>query len=145
LDTHRATCRGIVTTFPIPRAWPEQQVELIDQTVDPVFARSWQVRELDDLVSQVVVRAAGLPAGTTAEASFTFELTRSRIVAPESTAELKIPARAGRELRQYLISSPYIDPGSARIRAAVREIEASMTETEGAETNRAETNRAETG
>lgn len=132
LDTGRATCRGIVTTFPIPREWPEQQVKLIDQSVDPVFASSLQIRELDGLVSQVVMRAGGLPANTTAEATFTFELTRSRIVAPESVAGLKVPQRPGRDLRQYMISSPYIDPGSARIRVAVRDIEAMLAETEGA-------------
>lgn len=124
LDTRNATCRGIVTTFPIPRPWPEQQVQLVDQSVDPPFAQSWQVREINDLVSQVVIHAAGLPPRTMAEATFTFELTRSQIMGPDATDELKIPARAGRPLRQYLISSPYIDPSSARIRAAVREIEA---------------------
>lgn len=130
LDTRKAACRGIVATFPIPRPWPEQQVQLVDQTVDAPFAQSWQVRELDDLVSQVVMHAAALPPATTVEATFTFELTRSRVVGPESTDQLSIPARAGRPLRQYLISSPYIDPGSARIRAAVREIEALPAESD---------------
>lgn len=133
LDTGRATCRGIVTTFPIPREWPEQQVKLIDQTVDPVFASSLQIRELDGLVSQAVMRARGLPPNTTAEATFTFELTRSRIIAPESVAGLKVPERPGRDLRQFMNSSPYIDPGSARIRVAVREIETQLAEAETSE------------
>ncbi|WP_164101948.1 transglutaminase-like domain-containing protein [Candidatus Laterigemmans baculatus] len=130
LETGSANCRGIVSTFPIPREWPEQQVKLVEQSVDPVFASSLQVRELDGLVSQVVMRAGGVPAGSTAEATFTFELTRSRIVAPPSVAGLSAPRRPGRELRQYLISSPYIDPGSARIRVAVREIEAVLAESQ---------------
>ncbi len=127
LETGRANCRGIVTTFPIPREWPEQQVRLVDQQISPVFAR-WEIRELDGLVSQFVGQIASLPPSSSVNALLTFELTRSLIAAPENVDELKIPAKIGRELRQFTGDSPYIDPQSARIRNAVKEIEASAPE-----------------
>lgn len=122
LDTGRANCRGIVTTFPIPREWPEQQVRLVDQQISPMFTR-WEIRELDGLVSQFVGQIGSLPPSSSVDALLTFELTRSLIAAPVSVEELKIPTKISRELRQFMGDSPYIDPQSARIRNAVKEIE----------------------
>lgn len=123
LTMGQGVCRGVIATFPYPRAWPEQEVRLLNKQIDPLFAR-WQDRELDGLVRQFVTRVGFVPAGTQASALLTFELTRYRILGPDDPASLRKPERPGRELRQFLGSSPYIDPGSARIRAAVREIEA---------------------
>ncbi len=122
LDTAAANCRGIITTFPLLRVWPEQEIELLAADVDPVFGR-WQTRDLDQLVTQFVSGIPALTANTQASALFTYNVTRYRIAPPEKTDDLVIPRKLSRDLRQFLASSPYIEPGSARIRAAVREIE----------------------
>ena len=131
LDTRRAQCRNVVATFPLPRVWPEQEVRLIESNIDPLFSR-WQQRDLDGLVSQFVSQAVSVPPGTIASALFTFELTRYRITGPTETDSLIAPKRPDRDLRQFLASSPYIDPGSARIRAAVREINETPASTDWA-------------
>jgi hypothetical protein len=129
LDAGRANCRGVVATFPIPRSWPEQQVQLADQAIDPLYAR-WANRELGDgLVQQFVTQVPVVRAGVSASALLTFDITRSRILGPDESSAAQIdrldaPKRADRDLRQFLTASPYIDPSSGRIRAAVREIEA---------------------
>lgn len=129
LDAGRANCRGVVATFPLLREWPEQQVKLVDQAIDPLFGR-WATRELGDgLVTQFVTRIPAVRAGTMASALMTYEVTRSRIMGPGEDAKAKLdslaaPKRPSNELRQFLMSSPYIDPSSGRIRMAVREIEA---------------------
>ena len=123
LDTRSAACRGIITTFPVPRVWPEQEVQLMESNVGASFNR-WQTRDLDGLVSQFVGEIASLRPNSVVQALFTFQLTRFRIVAPEKTDDLVIPKKIEREMRQFTGSSPYIDPGSARIRNAVREIDA---------------------
>lgn len=134
LDTGRATCRGVVATFPLLRDWPEQQVKLVDQAIDPLFGR-WATRELGDgLVSQFVTRVPGVRPGTIANALMTYEVTRSRIVGPSEDAQGKVdalaaPKRPGNDLRQFLLSSPYIDPSSTRIRMAVKEIESTESVT----------------
>ena len=128
LDAGRANCRGVVATFPLLREWPEQQITMVDQSIDPVFSR-WTERELGDgLVKQFVTQVPAVRAGTMANALVTYEVTRSRIVGPgeadsAKTYGLEAPKKPSSELRQYLLESPYIDPGSARIRMAVREIE----------------------
>lgn len=127
LETGRANCRGIVTTFTLPRQWPEQQVELQSQTVSASFNR-WEVRELNGLVSQFVGQIGSLTAGSQAEALFTFQLTRTRITPPESVDDLTLPTKVGRDLQLFLGDSPYIDPRSPRIRMAVKEIEANASE-----------------
>lgn len=129
LSTGRGACRGVVATFPYPRVWPEQEVRLIDKQIDPLFGR-WQDRDLDGLVSQFVTRVGYVPAGTEAAALLTFELTRYRIEGPADPGGLRRPKRVDRDMRQFLGSSPYIDPGSARIRAAVRELEATPAGTD---------------
>lgn len=123
LSTGRANCRNIITTFPLPRIWPEQKVQLVESQIDPVFRR-WQERDLNGLASQFVAQIGALPAGSFANALFTFEITRYRIVPSQEVASLQVPRRVDRDMRQFMISSPYIDVGSARVRAAVREIEA---------------------
>lgn len=127
LDTGTANCRGVVATFPTLREWPEQKINVVSQDIDPVFAR-WEERELGDgLVKQFVTRVAGIRAGVQANALFTYEVTRSRIMGPADggkLSELSPPQRPDSDMRQFLQSSPYIDPSSGRIRMAVREIEA---------------------
>jgi len=123
LQTGTAQCRGVVTTFPVPRPWPEQEVTMLDSSIDPIFSH-WTTREIEGLVTQFVAETKNISANTTASALMTFQLTRYRIVGPEKTDDLQIPAKADRQLRNFLGSSPYIDPGSGRIRAAVREIQA---------------------
>jgi hypothetical protein len=128
LDAGRANCRGVVATFPLLREWPEQQLTMVDQSIDSVFSR-WSERELGDgLVKQFVTQVPAVRAGTMANALVTYEVTRSRIVGPgeadsDKTNGLEAPKKPTNELRQYLLESPYIDPGSTRIRMAVREIE----------------------
>ena len=63
---------------------------------------------------------ARVPAGSTVEMTFNIAIERSRIVGPTQTDDLVIPAKAGRDLRFFLSSSPYIDSSNARIKAAWR-------------------------
>ena len=49
---------------------------------------------------------ARVPAGSTVEVVFSFEIERSRILAPTATDDLKIPKRPSRELRMFMGNSP---------------------------------------
>ncbi len=70
----------------------------------------------------MVLRMARVPAGSTVEMTFTFQIERSRILAPDQTDDLVIPKRPDRDLRIYTGNSPYIDSSNARIKNASREI-----------------------
>ncbi len=115
------SCSNVIATFPIPMDWPEQKVKLISQTVNPAVT-AWTTRDLPAGVRQVVMQMRRVPAGSTVEATFTFEIERSRILAPEITDDLVIPTRPDRDLRLYMGNSPNIDASNARIKIASREL-----------------------
>lgn len=123
LDSTGVACQDVLATFPMPMAWPEQAVRLLHQDVDPRFDR-WEVRDLPGGARQVVLVMSRVAAGSKPEAMFELEVVRSRILPPEQTDDLVIPKRPGNQLKIFLGTSPYIDSGDARIRAAAREIAA---------------------
>lgn len=114
------TCTNVLATFPVPMAWPEQQVQVLEKNIDP--AVRWAVRELPGGAQQVVLQMARVPAGATVEATFVVQIERSRILPPERTDDLVAPQRPGRDLRLYLGNSPYIDASHPRIKAVSREL-----------------------
>ena len=120
LDTP-VTCGNVVATFAVPMDWPEQKVKLIDQTVDPAIT-AWKTRDLPGGARQVVAHMARVPAGSTTEISFTFEIERARILTAGPTEDLVLPKRRRSELKVYFGDSPYIDASNGRIRAASKEI-----------------------
>jgi hypothetical protein len=121
------TCANVLATFVVPMEWPEQQVVLTGQNVDPLVSH-WEVRNLPGGARQVVVRMARVPAGATVNATFNFQIDRARILGPEQTDDLVIPTRPSRVLRMFLGNSPYIDASNSRIRNASRELAAMEAE-----------------
>ena len=117
------TCTDVFATYPVPMNWPEQKVTVTGQTIDPQVT-AWDTRELGGGVKQVMLKMARVPAGSTVEMTFNIAIERFRILGPEQTDDLVIPAKIGRDLRFFLSSSPYIDSSNARIKAAWRELAA---------------------
>src|SRR5690606_32383350 len=60
--------------------------------------------------------------GASPELLFELEVARSRILPPQQTDDLVIPKRVTGPLKIFLGTSPYIDSGDSRIRAAAREL-----------------------
>ncbi|MEM8671053.1 MAG: transglutaminase domain-containing protein [Planctomycetota bacterium] len=117
------SCTNVLATFVVPRDWPEQKVTVTGQNVSPLVT-AWKTRDLPAGAKQVVVAMSRVPAGSTAEATFTMQVERSRILGPDTTDSLVIPKRPSRDLRLYMGNSPYIDASDARIKAASRELAA---------------------
>ena len=121
------TCTNVLATFTVPMDWPEQKVVVTGQDVDSSVTR-WEVRDLPGGARQVVLQIARVPAGSTVNATFNFQIDRARILGPEVTDDLVIPKRPDRELRLYMGNSPYIDSSNGRIRNASRELAAMEAE-----------------
>ncbi len=119
--TTPVTCTNVLATFPVPMDWPEQKVTVTGQSIDPAISK-WDTRELPGGAKQVVLTMARVPAGSTVEMTFTFQIERSRILGPEMTDDLVAPKRPGRELRLYMGNSPFIDASNGRVKAASREL-----------------------
>jgi len=123
LDTNGVACNNVLSTFPIPMPWPEQAVRCVGQEVDDRVDR-WSVRDLPGGARQVVLTMPRVVAGATPEVMLDLEVTRSRILGPQLTDDLFIPARPDSKLKIFLGTSPYIDSTDPRIRNAARDIAA---------------------
>ena len=117
------TCTDVYATFPVPTNWPEQNVTIETQMIDPLV-RGWEARDLANGVKQVALQMPRVPAGSTVEMTFTFRIERSRILPPEITDDLVISKRPDRALRNYLGNSPHIDASNGLIRSAWRKLSA---------------------
>lgn len=115
-----AQCRNVFATFPVPGEWPEQSVRLVDRVVSQ-HVSAYQLNQLGEGLQRVELQMRYVPSGADATVTFDFEITKSRIAAPEDTSQYRAPERLDSELRKYLTSSPYIDPRHPKIRAAVAE------------------------
>jgi hypothetical protein len=101
-------CRGLYATLPVPMAWPEQRVRIVEEDVSP-GVRGPHYRTLTGGVEQMVLSIPTLSAGGGEKAVVTFELDRAAILPPTDTDQWRIPEKPDRALRIHLGSSPYIE------------------------------------
>ncbi|MDA7978450.1 MAG: transglutaminase-like domain-containing protein [Pirellulales bacterium] len=114
-------CRGVVTSMPVPQAWPEQEVKIIDEEKSPLV-RKTSFRTLNGTVRQYVVEVPNLPAGAEAKAIVTFEVTKYALDSPEDESVFRLPRKVTRELRGYLRASPHIEITDRQIKAKAIEV-----------------------
>ena len=107
-------------TLPIPTNWPEQTVRVVEEDISPLVTAT-TYRDLPG-IRQMLFRIPRLPAGESAQALVTLEITRHSVLPPESPEQLVIPRSAPREVRGYLADSPQIEVRDKAIRAKVDEI-----------------------
>jgi hypothetical protein len=100
-------CVGLTGTISVPATWPEQEVRIVNEDVTPLVRRV-SYREQDGL-RQMVFSIPQLPAGQTAKALITFEVTKSAVLTPENPERFVVPENAPREVRLFLGPSPLID------------------------------------
>jgi hypothetical protein len=112
-------CRGIYATLPVPTAWPEQRVRVVEEQVSG-GVRGPQFRSLGG-VEQMVVSIPTIPAGRKEYAILTFELERFAILPPDDPAGWRIPEKPDRGLRAYLGASPYVETRDPKIVRFARE------------------------
>jgi len=107
-------CGGIHATLPVPKAWPEQKVRVVEEDVSR-GVRGPEYRSLAEGVDQMIVAIPSLMAGGRERAVVTFELERFAILPPADTTAWKIPQKPDRGLKAFLGSSPYIETRDPKI------------------------------
>lgn len=113
-------CRNMVGTAPIPRDWPEQQVEIVEEDFSPTVRVEY--REVNKLVKQMVVRISNLPNGQEAHAIVTVEIRRFIQLPPPDTTVFKIPEKMPIEVRIFLTPSPKIECHDPKIKEQAKEL-----------------------
>ena len=117
----RGQVTGIVATMPVPMPWPEQDVNIIREETSPQV-RGVQYRLLEDGVRQMTVTIPRLAGGEQASVLVTMEIVKRDIAAPTAPEKLRVPLRVPRDVRKYLLPSPYIDSRDGKIQEAVRHV-----------------------
>jgi len=121
IQARRGAVQKVRAMVAVPYPCPEQQVEVVDEDISEQVD-SLKYRDLPGGGARQMLIAIGrLPAGEEAHAIVTFEVRTRPILPPRETANLKIPAKPGRELKRFLSRSPYIEVGHRKIRAAATE------------------------
>jgi transglutaminase-like putative cysteine protease len=117
----QGACSNLVATFPLPMAWPEQEVEILEEDISPGVQRV-TTRVLNDGVQQVEFRVPRLLAGQSVHVIYTLRVRRFHILPPDQPHWLRFTKKPGRDLRFYLAESPFIEINHPRVKAAADEI-----------------------
>ena len=108
-------------TIPVPSDWPEQQVKVVMENVSP-HVGSVKYRTIDGGLRQMVFEIPQIPAGDTATALITFEVTKRSMLAPTDTAGYVISKNPPKEVRKFLGPSPQIEIANAKIKSLTKEL-----------------------
>lgn len=113
-------CRNMVGTAPLPRDWPEQQAEIVEEDFSPGV--SVQYRTVDNLVDQMVVKIPSLPNGQEAHAIVTVEVRRHVQLPPPDPTVFRIADKLPLEVRRFLAPSPKIESRDPKIVEKAKEL-----------------------
>ncbi|MFO7907783.1 MAG: transglutaminase-like domain-containing protein [Planctomycetota bacterium] len=118
----RGTMAGVMATLPVPKEWPDQEVKVLDQQKSRQV-RSVRFRELGESVNQMRIAIPRLAAGDEATATVTMEIVKRDVAAlPADPQRLRVPSHVGRDMRQYLRPSPYINSQDRVIMSAAKQV-----------------------
>ncbi len=130
VEPGRAQCEGVYATFTVPKDWPEQKVKIVDTAVSS-FVTMHDTRDLNGMATQHILRMGRVPAGATAQMVVTAEVEKYKIHSQVPADSLVVPAKPDKDVKNYLSSSPYIDPRHSRIKRAITELTAEASTTDG--------------
>ncbi len=123
----RGGCRNIRVMIAVPLECAEQQVTILEEDFSREVGKvTYRILDGDagGGARQMLVTIPNLPAGATARAVVTFEVRGRPIESPNDDLKLTlvVPAKPDRELRKYLIASPYIEARDGRIRTIAGDV-----------------------
>ncbi len=121
VSANSGPCRGIVATAPVPIAWPEQEVRVVDEDRSSLV-RNLRERMVEGTVKQMLVEIPFVPAGAEVKAILTLEITRHSLLAPKDPSAFVLSDNLPRDIRVYLGPSPYIESQNYQIKKVARDI-----------------------
>jgi transglutaminase-like putative cysteine protease len=118
--------RDIYIMVAVPLECAEQEVNVLEEDYSPQvehvdFRTLPTDRRAEPGARQMLISLSQLAAGQEAHALITYEVVTKAILQPEQTEALKIPTKVDRELKPFLTTSPFINVGHPKVRAAVKE------------------------
>ena len=123
IQTGDRPCKNLRLTIPVPVDWPEQEVEIDEESV-PVEITDLDYRDGESGLRQIVANIRHIDANSDITMTVTYNVQVSPVNGPTDTSIYSIPEEVPRELRQYLGTSPGITFRNSKMRRQVREIAA---------------------
>jgi len=117
-----AASRQISATFPVPREWPEQEVELLEEFQSDNVSK-FDRKKPTKWTEQFAFTVKQIPAGQSEKAYVRFRVKKKMIQAPKDTSVFVKAKKVPSKLKDFLKPSPLIESKDKRIRAIAAELE----------------------
>ena len=117
-----AESRKISATFPVPRAWPEQEVEVLEEFQSDNVSK-FDRKKPTKWTEQFAFSIKQMAAGQSEKAYVRFRVKKKMIQAPKDTTVFVKSEKVPGKLKEFLKPSPLIESKDKRIRAIAAELE----------------------
>ena len=113
--------KQISVSVPIPREWPEQQLEVIAEDKTPNVGRFVE-KDITKYARQFTYSVNRMSAGESASGLIRFKVKKSYISAPKDISQFKIAKKVPTKLKTFLKPSPFIESNHKRIKVIAKEL-----------------------
>ncbi len=113
--------QSTIVNAPIPIAWPEQEIELYEETKSANI-RKITTRKLGKTASIMAFAIPMLNNGNNAEAILRYRIKRKSTIRPDDTNQFEFAKKLNAKLKAYLKPSPYIESNEKEIRELGKQI-----------------------
>jgi len=107
--------KSTTVNAPIPIAWPEQEVELYEETKSDNVTKI-RIKKLGQTASIMAFAVPLIQDGQSAEAILRYRIKRRGTLFPDDTTQFSFAKKLTGKLKAYLKPSPYIDSKNKRIK-----------------------------
>lgn len=114
--------KQISVSVPIPKQWPEQQLEVIKENKTPNVGRFVE-KDATKFARQFSYAVNRMEAGDSALGSIQFKVKKRLIIAPKDTSQFVVVKKVPTKLRTFLKPSPFIESNHKRIRTIAEELQ----------------------
>ena len=114
--------RKISATFPVPRAWPEQEVEVLEEFHSDNISK-FDRKKPTKWTEQFAFSIKQMAAGQSEKAYVRFRIKKKMIEAPKDTTVFVKAKKVPGKLKEFLRPSPLIESKNKRIREIATELE----------------------
>lgn len=113
--------KSTTVNAPIPIAWPEQEIELYEETKSQNVSKI-RVKKLGQTASVMAFAVPLIKDGQSAEAILRYRVKRRATLFPDDTTQFSFAKKLTGKLKAYLKPSPYIDSKNKRIKEIGKKI-----------------------
>ncbi len=113
---------GVTCTFPVPIAWPEQEIEIVSQDKTENVGRV-TFKKLGADAQIVVFKVNRLKANESAQATIKYRVKKKNIVAPAAQDQLMFAKSIPGPIKKFLKPSPYIEIKDDLVKQTAAKIE----------------------